>query len=232
MQIECSSLIFVEEGSILRGTRRRGKCSCHHASEMKTPLQRDDLLAGSRTGERSTQHSTQSQNARSPQAPATLPEHRELVVHPAPTRWPAQLTARAGTVLVGPRNPGHSYAMQSTILASSSAEKDLGVFIDPELKFRKQASSAVSKTTQILTLVCRSFANINEITLRLLFNTLVREHLEYGSLIWGPFNQADEKLVERVQRRATKMVENIRSKPYPERLRYLKLPSLYHRRRR
>ena len=65
----------------------------------KTPLQRDDLLNGSRTGERSTQHGTRSQNARSPEAPATLPEHRVLVVHPALTRWLAQLTARAGVIV-------------------------------------------------------------------------------------------------------------------------------------
>ena len=89
-----------------------------------------------------------------------------------------------------------------------------GFFIDPELKFRKQASSAVSKAAQILSLVRRAFANIDEHTMPLLFKTLVRPHLEYGNLIWGPFNRADEKLVERVQRRATKMVESIRSKPY------------------
>ena len=94
VQIEHSSLILVEEGSVLCGTRRRGKCRCHHASGVKTPLQRDDLLNGSRTGERSTRHGTRSQNARSPEAPATLPEHRVLVVHPALTRWLAQLTAR------------------------------------------------------------------------------------------------------------------------------------------
>ena len=68
--------------------------------------------------------------------------------------------------------------------------------------------------------------------LPLLFKTLVRPHLEYGNLIWGPFNRADEILVERVQRRATKMVKSIQSKPYTERLKYLSLPSLYHRRRR
>ena len=112
-----------------------------------------------------------------------------------------------------------------------SAVKDLGVYVDPELKFRKQAA-AVSKATQILSLIRRSFSNINEHTLPLLFKTFVRPHLEYGNLIWGPFNRADEKLVERVQWRATRLVANIRIKPYPERLKYLKLPSLHHRRRR
>ena len=140
--------------------------------------------------------------------------------------------AKCTTLHVGSGNPEHSYTMRGIPLTSTSAERDLGVYIDPELKFRKQASSAVSKATQIMSLIRRSFANITEHTLPLLFKTLVRPHLEYGNIIWGPFNRADEKLVERVQRRATKMVESIRNKPYPERLRHLKLPSMYHRRRR
>ena len=51
-------------------------------------------------------------------------------------------------------------------------------------------------------------------------------------MIWGQFNRADQKLVERVQRRATRLVDEIRSEPFTERLRLLGLPSLYYRRRR
>jgi len=51
-------------------------------------------------------------------------------------------------------------------------------------------------------------------------------------LIWGPFNLEDQKKVERLQRRATRLIEGIRHLPYTERLRTLKLPSLYYRRRR
>ena len=69
-------------------------------------------------------------------------------------------------------------------------------------------------------------------TLPVLYKTLVRPHLEYGNLIWGPFNRADQKLIERVQRRATRLVPEIKGLPYPERLRRLGLPSLYYRRRR
>ena len=50
--------------------------------------------------------------------------------------------------------------------------------------------------------------------------------------MWGPFNRADQKAVERVQRRATRMVDSIRHYPYPVRLRLLRLPSIYYRRRR
>ena len=61
---------------------------------------------------------------------------------------------------------------------------------------------------------------------------MVRPHLEYGNLIWGPFNRTDQRLIEHVQRRATKLVPELKHLPYQERLKNLKLPSLYHRRQR
>ena len=84
----------------------------------------------------------------------------------------------------------------------------------------------------MLSLVRRSFANLDSATLPLLFKTMVRLFLEYGNLVWGPFGKTDQKKVEQVQRRATRLVEAIRHLPYSERLRALKLPSLLYRRRR
>ena len=83
-----------------------------------------------------------------------------------------------------------------------------------------------------MAVIRRSFSLLDKVTLPLLFKTLVRPHLEYGNIVWGPFNRSDQLLVERGQRRATKLVEEMRHLPYQDRLRFLKLPSLHHRRRR
>ena len=61
---------------------------------------------------------------------------------------------------------------------------------------------------------------------------MVRPHLEYGNVIWGHFYKEDHKSIERVQRRETTLVHNLRNLPDEERLRKLKIPSLEHRRRR
>ena len=90
----------------------------------------------------------------------------------------------------------------------------------------------MSKANQILAVIRRSFCNIDAVTLPILFKSLVRPHLEYGNVIWGPFSRGDQQSVERVQRRATRLVPELRDVAYPDRLRNPQLPSLYYRRRR
>ena len=90
--------------------------------------------------------------------------------------------------------------------------------MDGDLKFRRQAAYVVTKASQILSLIQRSFQLIDCARLPLLFKTLVRPHLEYGCTIWGAFNRADQKSVERVQRRATGLVAGICHESYQERL--------------
>ena len=84
-------------------------------------------------------------------------------------------------------------------------EKDLGIIIDTQMKFKHQASAAISKASQMLAVVRYLFTNIDHFTLPLLFRIIVRLHLEYGNIIWGPFSKGDQKLVERVQRHAKRM---------------------------
>ena len=164
--------------------------------------------------------------------PPALQEDLDAAVRWA-DKWLLSFNAAKCKVLhIGRQNRHHVYTLRGTTLEDTVAEKDLGVYIDAELKFRKQAAAAVSKASQVMAVIRRSFQLLDRSTLPILFKTLVRPHLEYGNIIWGPFNRADQQLVERVQRRATKMVPELRHLPYTMRLRALKLPSLYHRRRR
>ena len=55
---------------------------------------------------------------------------------------------------------------------------------------------------------------------------LVRPHLEYANIIWGPFDKADKVLKERVQRRATRLIPSLCDLSYESRTKNLKLPSL------
>ena len=132
---------------------------------------------------------------------------------------------------IGRTNKRQVYQMNGNSLDQVMEEKDLGVIIDHELKFHQQTAASVKKTNHVLGLIKKSFSNLDETTLSLLYKTLVRPHLEYANVAWGPHFKGDIKLVERVQRRATKLVQQYKTLPYEDRRRALELPSLVHRRR-
>ena len=53
--------------------------------------------------------------------------------------------------------------------------------------------------------------------------------LEYGNIIWGPQYILDQEQIEKIQRRATKMIHDLENYTYNE---ALNLPSLKYRRLR
>ena len=131
---------------------------------------------------------------------------------------------------IGKNNPCRRYKMMGKQLEDVAEEKDLAVLVDNGLKF--QTAAAVKKANCSLGLIKKSFALLDNKTLPLLYKSLVRPHLEYGNVVWGPFYKEDEKLVEKVQKRATKVIPQLKGMQYDERLRSLNLPSLQYRRRR
>ena len=81
-------------------------------------------------------------------------------------------------------------------------------------------------------LACSSFKTGEKETFVNLYKSIVRPLLEYGNVVWHPLLKSQEKDIEDVQRRATKLIGSIKDLTYSERLEQLKLPSLQHRRRR
>ena len=63
-----------------------------------------------------------------------------------------------------------------------------------------------------------------------LYKALVRSHLEYGNVIWYPYLKRQSIQIEKIQRRATKLVPECKDLKYEERLKLLKLYSLKGRR--
>ena len=111
-------------------------------------------------------------------------------------------------------------------------EKDLGVIFDTKLNFSKHISTKVKLANRNLGIISKTFTFMDPEMFLTLYKSLVRPHLEYASVIWSPKFKKDKIVIENVQRRATRLVQSLKTLAYKERLIKLGLPTLEYRRER
>ena len=121
----------------------------------------------------------------------------------------------------GNRNQAYNYTMGNVNIEVSQEEKDLGITIKSDLKFDKQVKNSTAKASKVLGLIARTFDYKNKNIILTLYKSLVRPHLEYAVSFWSPHYRGDIEKLERIQRRATKMVPELRNRTYEESLRAL-----------
>ena len=117
-------------------------------------------------------------------------------------------------------------------LITITEECDLGVIINNDLKSSKHCSSAAKKANRMLEMISRTVSYKTKFNVLKLYNAFVRPHLEYAVQFWSPYLRKDINKLEKVQRRATKLIPSLRNKSYENRLRELNLYSLEKRRLR
>ena len=119
-----------------------------------------------------------------------------------------------------------------TVIKACDVVKDLGVQIDNQLKFHNHTTVATKKANRLVAIIRKTFQHFDKDTLINLYKTYVRPVIEYGNIIWGPQYILDQQEVEKVQRRATKLISDLQDHTYDDRLAVLDLPSLKYRRQR
>jgi len=78
----------------------------------------------------------------------------------------------------------------------------------------------------------QSRSSVCDRTIRHLYKSFVRPHLEYAAPVWCPYKHSQIDALENVQRRATRCIPSLKGLSYEERLRKLDLPTLLYRRAR
>ena len=133
---------------------------------------------------------------------------------------------------IGKRSTKQDYKMNGKILEAVEKEKDLGILISHDLKVSLQCRQACNKANRMLGVINRTITYKNKKILLNLYKSLVRPHLEFSVVAWSPHYCKDKDLVEKVQHRFTRMIPELKNKPYEDRLEQLKLWTLEERRNR
>ncbi len=153
-------------------------------------------------------------------------------------KWKLRFNATKCKVLhMGHNNENHRYIMLDkdnnyVALTSVDEEKDLGVTFEQNLKFERHITNCVNKAQRTVGLIRRSFDYMDSDMFLVLYKSLVRPILEYSTCVWSPYLMKDIRRLERIQRRATKLVHNISHLEYTDRLKKLGIPTLEYRRKR
>ena len=143
------------------------------------------------------------------------------------TEWQMRFNVDKCKVMhLGAKNMHASYILGGVQLGGSVVEKDLGVLVDHKLNNGMQCQAAVSKASKVLSCIKRGMDSRDRDIILPLYKSLVRPHLEYAVQFWAPVLKKDIGELEKVQRRATKLIRGMEELSYEERLEELNLFTL------
>ena len=118
------------------------------------------------------------------------------------------------------------------LLPTIDQQRDLGIIITKDLKRQKQTEKSCKTAIRIVVFISRNFRYKNKELILPLYKYLVRPHLKHSVQFWSPHLRRDIDKMEKIQRRATKIIPEIRNDSYQQRIQDLDLISLAQRRLR
>ena len=100
-----------------------------------------------------------------------------------------------------------SYSLHSQTLDTTPSTKYLGTIVQDDGEWKEQVNQLTSKGNKTLGFLRRNMKIENIKAKEQAYMMLVRQPLEYASIIWDPHHQTDIKKLENIQRRAARFVK-------------------------
>jgi len=131
---------------------------------------------------------------------------------------------------LGKNSLNSQYTLGGCTLKPTESERDLGVFVDKTFKFSEQCNKAANSANAIIGMIKRTIKCRRKDIMVRLYKALVRPKLEYCVQAWCPYLKKDIDKLEKVQARATRLVNGCKNLTYENRLNYTGLTTLSERR--
>jgi len=152
-------------------------------------------------------------------------------IHQWSEKWGMSIHPLKTCVLhFGYSNPEYEYTLKGTKIEPVTSARDLGVIIENNLKPSLHVSSIVKKANGVLSQLRRTLISRDKEVVISLYKVFVRPILESAVSTWCPWERQDINAIEKVQRRATRLVPGIGKMTYEDRLKICNLTTLERRR--
>ena len=130
-----------------------------------------------------------------------------------------------------PLQPVHPLLLNGDVLERVDNYKYLGILLTHDLSWSPHISAICAKARRIVGLIYRRFyGNTDQDTIKQLYVSLVRPHLEYGSQVWDPHLTKDKTSLENVQKFACRIASARWEASYEDLLKLFELQTLQERR--
>ena len=133
---------------------------------------------------------------------------------------------------IGHNNMQSNYNMSNQKLPTTDQQRDLGIIITKDLKWQKQREKSCKMANRVFGSIARDYRYKNKELILPVYKSQVHPHLKHAVQLWSHYFRQDIDKIEKTQRRATKMITEIRNHIYQQQLQYLDLISLVQRRLR